>query len=249
MFSLIEKLNCWNRKPPKVTGDIFEQWAKDPKCILRRYILVLWTNRLCRGKVKRYHAETNKYLIQYDQGETIWHPLDVFKWWVEKNDGFHQNHCLICYEPMDDNDAFDKLYSLEGGTEHWEKQQCHHDRSICIDCMTQHMENEMSLGKVSIMCPQKNCSRSFYHDDLKSMVSSRVMNRWKSIRDRDHSTRLLDLKNSDHIEMKRMLKAVTRPCPRCSVIIYRDKGCDEMRCVCGEEFNWQDVDWPRITIC
>jgi len=103
--------------------------------------------------------------------------------------------------------------------------------------MSQWAETVINDQKTSVKCPVPGCSYRLWNQDLKELVTKKVLRHHKEHESSNHLKVLAKLsKSKTDDDLKSWLKQNARPCPACHVIVSRSTGCDTMTCVCGTIF-------------
>lgn len=86
-------------------------------------------------------------------------------------------------------------------------------------------------------CPAEGC-RGFLSTQWKcQLCETRVCPDCHEIKDRDEHTC-----SPENLESVKMMARDTKPCPKCSALIHRIDGCDQMWCVCCKTaFSWRTL--------
>ena len=109
---------------------------------------------------------------------------------------------------------------------------------FCQQCYTAYVEGKIKEHRVHhIPCPTPGCKAQLFESDVKSSTSEALFARFVELRTVDHKARLGEFAES---ELAAFLKDQACPCPRCSLIIEKNQGCDTMVCVCGHSFGWTE---------
>lgn len=120
-------------------------------------------------------------------------------------------------------------------TEHWSSNPCGH--VACSSCMQGWAVAEISQQKTRVKCPAPGCPHVLWDHDLKALVSEDDFGRFMALKNTDHIQKLKDdLKDP---ALAKWLKANSKPCPDCHVIVSRSEGCNQMQCVCGSRFCYR----------
>jgi len=140
--------------------------------------------------------------------------------------------CSIC---MDTIGLGNGSVQLAASSNHsWNKQGC--SCMFCQQCYTAYVEGKIKEHRVHhIPCPTPGCKAQLFEADVKSSTSEALFARFVELRKVDHKARLSEFAGS---ELADFLKDRACPCPRCSLIIEKNQGCDTMVCVCGHSFGW-----------
>jgi len=143
--------------------------------------------------------------------------------------------CPVCYDVMDPRDEDNVWRPLPKRNENWKKTPCEH--SCCRTCAAQWCESQLGELNHSVKCPAVGCSYRLWNDDVKGLVCKETYESLLQRQKGDYRGHLMEsLKDST---LKKWLKKHSRPCPKCSVIVSRIEGCDDMRCVCGCSFCYR----------
>jgi hypothetical protein len=100
--------------------------------------------------------------------------------------------------------------------------------------------NNVERRKYLRKCPQNEC-QGFLSQNLKCEIcNSWVCSECREIkgdtRDAEHTC------NPEILESVKLLEADTKPCPKCSSMIYKIEGCAQMFCTeCHTAFNWNTL--------
>jgi len=142
--------------------------------------------------------------------------------------------CSICMCDIGYGEACAPIKSQ--ATHSWRKQGC--NCMFCKDCMRQYVESKINDHRVEhIPCPTVGCSATLFESEVKASCSTEMFARFLELRSVDHAARLKEFAK-DNMEW---LQEHACPCPRCSVIIDKNQGCNTMVCVCGHEFSWSQA--------
>lgn len=192
-----------------------------------------------------------KHSTQELQGLINGHKVDLYFMWHDALKAAMRESdkltCPICMDPFIHIPEDDGILDMDHRTidlawsptlrttEHWSSNPCGH--VVCKTCMQGWAQAEISQQRTRVKCPAVGCSHTLWDHDLKALVSEDVFDRYKALKNTDHLQKMKeDLKDP---ALRKWLKANSRPCPDCHVIVSRSSGCNSMRCVCGTSFCYR----------
>jgi len=150
-------------------------------------------------------------------------------------EGHKAFQCPICFDASDPFEAKVQMWCPRAkSNENWTKRPCEH--SFCRDCMKTWCETGISSMQHHIHCPAEGCSYTLWKDDVRGLVSPGMFKAFEKNRNANYKKHLKEMLKEEDPEIKKWLRKHARPCPSCSVIVSRESGCDDMRCVCGCSF-------------
>ena len=143
--------------------------------------------------------------------------------------------CTICMDTIGPGNASVQLASSSNHS--WEKSGC--SCMFCRGCMSTYVEGKIKEHRVHhIPCPTPTCKAQLFEADVKNATSKAVFERFQELRQVDHKARIKEFAGS---ELATFFKTRACPCPRCSLIIEKNEGCETMVCVCGHSFDWNQA--------
>jgi uncharacterized Zn ribbon protein len=102
------------------------------------------------------------------------------------------------------------------------------------------MNNEVERRKYIRKCPQNGC-QGFLSPNLKC----EICNSWVCSECREIKGQTRDVEhtcNPEILESVKLLATDTKPCPKCSALIYKIEGCSQMFCTeCHTAFDWNTL--------
>ena len=142
--------------------------------------------------------------------------------------------CMVCAETI----AF---YSMVSTT-----QRCHR---ACKDCLTRYCDQSLADGRLHVKCI--GCTNLIADELVEKLASKEALAKREANR-RDANRRRLEgfgtvgSDDADTLAFQAFCAVNTRKCPRCSVLIYRDSGCNHMTCKCGAHFDWEKTPGVKV---
>jgi hypothetical protein len=101
-------------------------------------------------------------------------------------------------------------------------------------------DDEINSTSTVFLCPMSTCAYGLVKKgrcgDCKKMICVKC----REERLNDHECK------QEHLDTIKMIKRDTKPCPKCSVAIYKIDGCDQMFCTkCKTAFSWRTLTIQR----
>lgn len=136
------------------------------------------------------------------------------------------NRCQICYEGHKAMRKVVPHVHSESFQTTAEATTCTH--RFCADCLQGYLEANKS--KTHIECPDPHCHIVIPEFQILELL------------DRDgREQRLAERRMTARSAKGGELPKGTKRCPRCSVAILKDGGCETVVCRCGTSFNWETL--------
>jgi hypothetical protein len=110
---------------------------------------------------------------------------------------------------------------------------------ICTHCAELYVDSQLHEGRLFVRCPGAGCQVLLTTATLTKFASGGAIQKYREHLEARHTNRLL---TEDDECFLAFCREGARRCPACGVIIWRCSGCDHMRCVCGQQFNWQAAE-------
>jgi len=97
--------------------------------------------------------------------------------------------------------------------------------------------NDIEVKKFSRKCPNNDCHGFLDFDYKCDLCNSKACTECYELLDESNKQHVCD---SNTLESIKLLKQDSRPCPKCSSMIYKINGCDQIFCVeCHTAWNWK----------
>lgn len=141
--------------------------------------------------------------------------------------------CEVCFDPIETPTQC----CLQTGGEHFRKVQCEHE--YCKSCLESWIKANVEQQLHQITCPEEACKFVMFPDDVKRVLgdANPLYRKYIEYTTASYKERLHDFVTNAGSEW---VRANTRLCPTCFVVIDRSAGCNSMLCTCGSRFNWQN---------
>lgn len=118
--------------------------------------------------------------------------------------------------------------------------------SCCMRCFRTHFSVRVEASEASVACP--SCAHALA-DSMELRVCRELnerlrVNRAAGVRQEIYLAELrAGLGAPEFLEWA---NKHARVCPACKVLVWRDGGCSDMECVCGQDFDWSDTFGTRL---
>ena len=119
-----------------------------------------------------------------------------------------------------------------------------HPPQICVGCMRRHVALSLDEGKLAVRCPVEGCGRSLQTRELKEHATAAsyeaLLERLQAAEDaHDGAEARAAAAEGEAAGLE------LRQCPRCKVLIEKNKGCMTLRCYrCDNHFEWAKAPRP-----
>ncbi|KAJ8611844.1 hypothetical protein CTAYLR_005778 [Chrysophaeum taylorii] len=110
---------------------------------------------------------------------------------------------------------------------------------FCKTCLSTYIRTQVQEGRSRIACPGRACRRMLNPADVRALADADTNALYSETLAKNHADRLGTVRENDKLKPD---FDGTRICPACQVIIFRHSGCDQVRCACGHNFNWNQAE-------